>query len=57
MALPESTLATLRESYLLLPHTYWGVIEWALWGFVDGFIAGTIVSFLFVETRRRLKPL
>ncbi|NIP23886.1 MAG: hypothetical protein GWN81_20315, partial [Phycisphaerae bacterium] len=34
MAIPESSLTTLRESYLLFPHTYWGVIQWVLWGFV-----------------------
>ena len=56
-AIPESTLTTLRESYLLFPHTYWGVVEWALWGFADGLIAGTIISFLFIEIRRRLRPL
>lgn len=51
MALPESALSTLRESYLLFPHTYWGVIEWALWGFVDGFIAGTILALIFLKIR------
>lgn len=51
MTLPESALTTLRESYLLFPHTYWGVIEWALWGFVDGFIAGTILAFIFLKIR------
>lgn len=51
MAIPESSLISLRESYLLFPHTYWGVIEWTLWGFVDGFIAGAIVSYIFLKIR------
>ncbi len=51
MAIPESTLTTLRESYLLFPHTYWEVIEWTIWGFVDGFIAGIILAFIFLKIR------
>ena len=51
MALPDSALGSLRESYLLFPHTYWGVIEWTLWGFVDGFIAGAILALIFLKIR------
>ncbi len=55
MAIPDTTLIALRESYLLFPHTYWGVIEWTLWGFVDGLIGGVILSFVFIRLRRTLR--
>ncbi len=51
MAIPESSLTTLRESYLLFPHTYWGVIQWVLWGFLDGFIAGAVLAYLFLKIK------
>jgi len=51
MSIPETTFTTLRESYLLFPHTYWGVIEWTLWGFVDGFIGGFIISSIFLKIK------
>lgn len=51
MVVPETIFTTLRESYLLFPHTYWGVIEWALWGFVDGFIGGAIVAYLYLKIK------
>jgi hypothetical protein len=46
-----SFLAAASESYLIFPHSYSGAIEWALWGFVDGFIGGAIIAFIFTRIK------
>ena len=50
-----SAINAVSESYLIFPHAYRGVIEWTLWGFVDGFIGGAILSFLYLKTKGILK--
>jgi hypothetical protein len=52
-----SILQTLSSSYLLFPDSGAGMLTWALWGFADGFIGGTIVSYLFLTIRKKLRPL
>jgi len=52
----DSLLSSAMESYLLFPHSYGDVMEWALWGLVDGFIGGAILSFLFLKTKGLLRP-
>ena len=47
----SSLLSSAMESYLMFPHGYGGVIGWALWGFVDGFIGGTILAFTFISIK------
>jgi len=49
--LDGSLLSEVMKSYSLFPHDYGGAIEWALWGFVDGFIIGAILSFLFLKIK------
>jgi hypothetical protein len=50
--IPEgSLLSSAMESYLMFPHGYGGVIGWTLWGFVDGFIGGTILAFIFMSIK------
>jgi len=46
-----SFLSAAIESYSMFPHNYGGVIEWTLWGFVDGFIGGTILAFIFISIK------
>jgi hypothetical protein len=53
--LDGSIIAAASESYLIFPDSYGGVIGWALWGFVDGFIGGAILSFLFLKAKEVLK--
>ncbi len=50
-----SLLSSAADSYLLFPDSNGGVIRWALWGFVDGFIGGAILSFLFLKAKEVLK--
>lgn len=46
-----SALAAISESYLLFPESSAGVVSWALWGFVDGLVGGTIISFIFLSIK------
>jgi len=46
-----SFLSAAIESYSMFPLNYGGVIEWTLWGFVDGFIGGTILAFIFISIK------
>ncbi len=48
-------LSSVANSYLLFPDNNDGVIKWALWGFVDGFIGGAIISFLFLKAKERIR--
>jgi len=52
-----SLLQSLSNSYLLFPDNGVGILKWTLWGFVDGFIGGAIVSYLFLTIRKKLRPL
>jgi len=54
--LDGSIIATAIESYLMFPHGYGGVIEWTLWGFVDGFIGGVILAFIFLSLKKLFRP-
>lgn len=56
-AIPETSLTSIKDSYMLFPHTYWGVVEWTLWGFVDGFIGGAAICFLLLYIRKKLRPI
>jgi len=48
-------LSGAMKSYLTFPHSYGGAVEWGLWGFVDGFIGGVSISYLFLKIRSRLQ--
>ena len=50
-----SLLSGAMESYLTFPHSYGGAVEWGLWGFVDGFIGGVSISYLFLKIKSRLQ--
>lgn len=52
-----TTLAAISESYLTFPNSTKGVIGWGLWGFVDGFIGGVIIAFIFTRAKRALRPI
>lgn len=52
-----SVLQSLSSSYLFFPDNGVGMLKWALWGFVDGLIGGTIVSYLFLTIKRKLRLL
>jgi len=47
----SSFLSTVSKSYLIFPDGYGGVIEWGLWGFVDGFIGGAVIAFIFTRIK------
>ncbi len=51
-----SLLSSAANSYLLFPDNTGGAIKWALWGFVDGFISGVILSYILIWIRKRQKP-
>ena len=51
-----SFLSSAADSYLLFPNNKDGVIKWALWGFVDGFIGGVILAFVFTRIKNFLRP-
>ena len=51
-----SFLSSAADSYLLFPNNKDGVIKWALWGFVDGFIGGMILAFIFTRIKNFLRP-
>ncbi len=51
-----STLGAISESYLIFPISGRGVVEWGLWGFVDGLIGGILVAFLFTRIKKILRP-
>lgn len=51
-----STLGAISESYLIFPNSINGVFEWALWGFVDGFIGGAVIAYLFTRIKNILRP-
>lgn len=42
----------LGDSYLYFPETYLGVLEWAGWGFVDGFIWGVVIAYIYLAARK-----
>ncbi len=50
-----SLLSGAMESYLTFPHSYGGAVEWGLWGFVDGFIGGVSISYLYLKIKSRLQ--
>jgi len=50
-----SLLSGAMESYLTFPHSYGGAVQWGLWGFVDGFIGGVSISYLFLKIKSRLQ--
>ncbi|MGB2692978.1 MAG: hypothetical protein WBB48_07810 [Thermodesulfobacteriota bacterium] len=52
----SSALATISESYLLFPDSNAGAISWTLWGFVDGFIGGVLISYFFTRIKKVLRP-
>lgn len=41
----------LSDSYLYFPKSYLGVLAWTGWGFVDGFIWGVVVAFIYLIVR------
>lgn len=45
----SSFIELISHSYLLFPNNGIGTIEWSLWGFVDGFIGGTITAYIFLS--------
>jgi len=49
--LDGSLISAVSESYLIFPHSYGGAFEWGLWGFVDGFIGGTVIAFIFIRIK------
>jgi len=51
-----SFLSSAADSYLLFPNNKDGVIKWALWGFVDGFIGGVILAFIYTRIKDFLRP-
>ncbi|GJM14762.1 MAG: hypothetical protein DHS20C13_00890 [Thermodesulfobacteriota bacterium] len=51
-----STIGAISKSYLMFPESYKGVFEWGLWGFVDGFIGGMILGFIFTRIKNFLRP-
>lgn len=46
------SLDTLRQSYTYFPGTYSGALAWAGWGFIDGFIGGLAISFIYIRLKR-----
>lgn len=52
-----SMLDAVSQSYLIFPDSGKGVFEWGLWGFVDGFIGGALIAFIFTRTKRALRPI
>jgi hypothetical protein len=50
-----SLLSGAMESYLTFPHSYGDAVEWGIWGFVDGFIGGVSISYLFLKIKSRLQ--
>ncbi|MEQ9619811.1 MAG: hypothetical protein RIG61_11660 [Deltaproteobacteria bacterium] len=49
------SLETLRRSYIYFPGSYPGALAWAGWGFIDGFIGGLLISFVYVKLKRGAK--
>ncbi len=47
----SETYTALKDSYIYFPKQYAGALWWALWGFADGFIAGTVLAFIYTRTR------
>jgi len=41
----------IRDSYTLLPKNYPGALWWLFWGFVDGFIGGAVLYYLYINTK------
>ena len=48
----NESIETLRQSYTYFPSTYSGALAWAGWGFIDGFIGGLAISFIYLRLRR-----
>lgn len=49
-------LSALRDSYIYFPGDHAGALAWAAWGFIDGFIEGAVLAYLFLKVRGAVKP-
>ena len=46
---------TLKHSYLLIPKSFHALPAWTLWGFVDGFIGGGLLTYIFISAKSFIK--
>jgi hypothetical protein len=48
-------LPAARDSYLYFPKDSAGALAWAVWGFVDGLVEGSVLAYLFLKVRSIFK--
>ena len=44
-------LIPFRDSYIYFPRSSAGALGWAVWGFIDGLIEGTVIAYLYMRIR------
>lgn len=47
----NGVVSPLRDSYIYFPGGYAGAFAWAVWGFIDGLVEGSVIAYLFLKVR------
>jgi hypothetical protein len=48
-------LIPLWNSYMYFPKSFSGALAWALWGFIDGLVEGSVLAYVFLKLREVYK--